>query len=53
VSATFESLGRLTGWLEKLDGMRASDRLDEDAARDMLFDVERSYNAFYRYLDAM
>ena len=53
VNPGFEHLTRLEGWLTKMDTMRASDELNEVETREMLFDVERAYQAFYRYLSGI
>jgi len=37
-------------WLERLEKMRASDELGDDEVRQLLFDVENSYNAFMQLL---
>ena len=37
-------------WLDTLEKMRASDELGEDESRQLLFDVENSYNAFMQLL---
>ena len=47
----FEYLPKLEAWFARIDAMQASDQLDERATRDMLFDLERGYQAFYKYLD--
>lgn len=49
----FEQLPRLESWLRLLDGMNASDQLSEQQTREMLFDLERGYQAFYSYLGAL
>jgi ESCRT-I complex subunit VPS28 len=41
----------LQTWLETLNGMRASDELDGDQIRQLLFDIERSYEEFMRRLN--
>ncbi|PWN25231.1 vacuolar protein sorting-associated, partial [Jaminaea rosea] len=41
---------KLVGWLITLNQLRASDEIDEDQARQMLFDVEGAYQAWFRSL---
>ena len=53
VHPNFDQLPRLSGWMTLLDSMKASDELSDDKRREFLFDVERAYTAFYRYLDGM
>lgn len=36
--------------LQTLSGMSASDELDDNQVRQMLFDLESAYNAFNRFL---
>ena len=50
VAAQFEQLPRLENWLRKLDSMHASEQLDETETREMLFDIDRGYQAFHRHL---
>eukprot|EP00051_Salpingoeca_urceolata_P006132 m.81601 g.81601 ORF g.81601 m.81601 type:complete len:213 (-) comp14697_c0_seq3:28-666(-) len=38
-------------WLQTLNGMKASDNLSEDQKRQLLFDLEKSYNAFNQSLE--
>ncbi|EPQ28000.1 uncharacterized protein PFL1_04327 [Pseudozyma flocculosa PF-1] len=45
-----EIRAKLLNWLIKLNQMKASDEIDEDQARQMLFDVEGAYNSFFRAL---
>ncbi|KAF2751207.1 vacuolar protein sorting-associated protein-like protein Vps28 [Sporormia fimetaria CBS 119925] len=42
----FESKGKIVQWLITLNQMRASERLNEDQARDFLFDMEQAYHGF-------
>ena len=37
-------------WMERLEKMRASDELSEHEVRQLLFDMENSYNSFMRLL---
>ncbi|KAL4236445.1 Vacuolar protein-sorting-associated protein 28 [Mactra antiquata] len=46
----FEGKGKVQSWLEKLSTMSASDELDDTQAKQMLFDLESSYNAFNKVL---
>ncbi|KAJ1967953.1 Vacuolar protein-sorting-associated protein 28 [Dimargaris xerosporica] len=48
--AGFEGKAKLLEWLIKLNQMRASDELDADQVRQLLFDLENAHNAFYRFL---
>jgi ESCRT-I complex subunit VPS28 len=41
---------RLQGWLSRMHAMKASDELDEDEARQILFDLESAYTAFTKSL---
>ena len=42
----FESKGKIVQWLIKLNQMRAAEKLDEDQARDLQFDIESAYHGF-------
>jgi ESCRT-I complex subunit VPS28 len=59
----FESLGKLSilppdwegktkikTWLTVMSSMRASDELDQDQIRQLLFDLESAYSAFHKSL---
>uniref|UniRef100_A0A8D0GRX1 Vacuolar protein sorting-associated protein 28 homolog n=1 Tax=Sphenodon punctatus TaxID=8508 RepID=A0A8D0GRX1_SPHPU len=46
----FEGRQKVNQWLQTLSGMSASDELDHSQVRQMLFDLESSYNAFNRFL---
>lgn len=50
VAPEFDQLPRLNTWLSKLDSMHASDQLDDRETREMLFDLDRGYQAFHRHL---
>eukprot|EP00112_Aurelia_sp_Birch-Aquarium-sp1_P003017 Seg1338.6 transcript_id=Seg1338.6/GoldUCD/mRNA.D3Y31 product="Vacuolar protein sorting-associated protein 28" protein_id=Seg1338.6/GoldUCD/D3Y31 len=50
LSEDFEGRIKVQHWLRTLGDMRASDELTEEQARQMLFDLEQSYNAFNRLL---
>ncbi|KAF1318377.1 Vacuolar protein sorting-associated protein 28, partial [Globisporangium splendens] len=47
----FECREKLEGWLCTMNGMRASDELDEDQARQLSFDLERAYASFMAFLN--
>ncbi|MCJ1309640.1 Vacuolar protein-sorting-associated protein 28 [Agyrium rufum] len=42
----FEGRVNIIRWLIKLNGMRATEELDEEAARELSFDIEGAYNGF-------
>jgi len=44
----FEGKTKMKNWLTILNKMRASDELNEEQVRQLLFDLESSYNAFYK-----
>jgi ESCRT-I complex subunit VPS28 len=46
----FDHKGEIVKWLIKLNQMRASDRLDEEQARDFQFDMQQAYQGFKRTL---
>lgn len=46
----FEPLSPIKFRIDKLDGMTASDVLSESESRQLVFDIESSYNAFDRVL---
>jgi len=46
--ADFEGKVKLKNWLTILNKMKASDELNEEQVRQLLFDLESSYNAFYK-----
>ncbi|XP_050400857.1 vacuolar protein sorting-associated protein 28 homolog [Patella vulgata] len=48
--ANFEGRETVKKWLDTLSSMTASDELDNNQVRQMLFDLESSYNAFNRVL---
>jgi ESCRT-I complex subunit VPS28 len=48
--ADFEGLEKLRLWLKKLNTMRAHEEIEEDEARQLLFDIEASYGAFCNHL---
>jgi ESCRT-I complex subunit VPS28 len=45
-----EGRARVLHWLITLNQMKASDEIDEDQARQMLFDLENAYSAWFRSL---
>eukprot|EP00995_Heteronema_vittatum_P001098 NODE_1153_length_1053_cov_4.360558_g793_i0.p1 GENE.NODE_1153_length_1053_cov_4.360558_g793_i0~~NODE_1153_length_1053_cov_4.360558_g793_i0.p1 ORF type:complete len:187 (+),score=75.31 NODE_1153_length_1053_cov_4.360558_g793_i0:74-634(+) len=49
--ADFAGKQKLLDWLVKMNNMKASEELDVEAARQLLFDVERTYNDFHRALE--
>ncbi|KAJ1395042.1 vacuolar protein sorting-associated [Ochromonadaceae sp. CCMP2298] len=52
LSADFEGVGKMRLWLTKLHDMRAHDEIEETETRQLLFDLESSYNAFHAFLKA-
>lgn len=46
----FEGKQKVSGWLQTLNGMSASDELSETQVRQLLFDLETSLNAFNQIL---
>ncbi|CAH1405034.1 unnamed protein product [Nezara viridula] len=46
----FEGKSKVGDWLRTLDKMQASDELTEQQVRQLIFDLESSYNAFNRIL---
>ncbi|KAF3939175.1 hypothetical protein ABW19_dt0209720 [Dactylella cylindrospora] len=49
-SGDFEGRGNLVHWLIKLNGMKATEEMDKEEARQMVFDVDNAYQAFFRTL---
>ncbi|DAZ92921.1 TPA: hypothetical protein N0F65_011497, partial [Lagenidium giganteum] len=47
----FEGREKIESWLRVLNAMRASDELDEDQARQLSFDLDRSYSSFMAFLN--
>jgi len=45
-----ESLERTRSWLTQLYQMKAYDKLSEEQARQMSFDLDRAYNAFHQFV---
>ncbi len=50
VSADFEGTKKISAWLLRLNQLRAAEEISEDDARQLIFDLESSYNEFHRYL---
>lgn len=48
----FEGLVKIKLWLQKLNDMRASDEIDEEEIRQLIFDLETSYSAFHKHLSS-
>ncbi len=48
--AEFAGKACIRRWMQRLDGMRASDELTDDEVRQLLFDIENSYNSFMQLL---
>ncbi|CAG8575046.1 9979_t:CDS:2 [Funneliformis caledonium] len=48
--ADFEGKAKIRNWLIMLNGMKASDELNEEQVRQLSFDLESANNAFYRSL---
>jgi len=46
----WEGKTKIQGWLVQLNKMKASDQLNEDQIRQMLFDLESTYNKFHKSL---
>lgn len=50
LDASFDGHGKVETWLRRLNGMSANEELDEAAVRQMLFDLETTYNNFHKAL---
>ena len=48
--ADFEGKSKVQTWLDTLASMGASDELTDSQARQLVFDLETSYNAFNKIL---
>ncbi|CAG8514595.1 1367_t:CDS:2 [Paraglomus brasilianum] len=48
--ADFEGKAKVRKWLITLNSMKASDEINAEQVRQLSFDMENSYNAFYRSL---
>lgn len=53
IPTNFEGKEKVCKWLLTLDRMQASDELNETQARQMMFDLEASYNAFNKVIDTL
>ncbi|KAF3140844.1 Vacuolar protein-sorting-associated protein 28 [Orbilia oligospora] len=47
----FEGRGNLVHWLIKLNGMKATEEMEQEDARQLSFDVDHAYQAFFRTLE--
>ncbi|KAK5580737.1 hypothetical protein RB653_000761 [Dictyostelium firmibasis] len=45
---TFEGKEKIKNWISILNQMKATDELDDDQSRQLLFDLDNSYNIFYK-----
>ncbi|XP_050030675.1 vacuolar protein sorting-associated protein 28 homolog [Dermacentor andersoni] len=50
IPASFEGKAKVDEWLQTMSSMAASDELNESQVRQLIFDLESSYNAFNRIL---
>ena len=50
LSQEWEGKLKIKNWLVQMNKMKASDDLNEEQIRQMLFDLESSYNAFHKSL---
>ncbi|KYQ93534.1 vacuolar protein sorting 28 family protein [Tieghemostelium lacteum] len=48
---TFDGKEKIMHWISTLNKMKANDELDEDQTRQLLFDLESSYNVFYKAIN--
>ena len=46
----FDGIPKLRKWIERLNQMKASENLPEDQVRELIFDVEATYNTVKRCL---
>lgn len=46
----FEYLPKLESWVNKMNGMHPTDELSERDTRELAFDMDRGYQAFYQHL---
>ncbi|KAI0709312.1 vacuolar protein sorting-associated [Earliella scabrosa] len=49
-SKDWEGRSKMVGWLITLNGMKASEELTEEQARQLSFDIEHAYAEFFRSL---
>jgi ESCRT-I complex subunit VPS28 len=47
----FEGKAKPENWLKTLNAMRAYDRIDDEQARQLLFDLDESYSSFLRFVN--
>ena len=50
VTSDFEGKIKVNNWLSTFQNMAASDELDDGQSRQMIFDLDSSYNAFNKLL---
>lgn len=50
IPSEFEGMQKMRLWLQKLHDMRAHDEIEEQESRQLIFDMESSYNAFHAFL---
>jgi ESCRT-I complex subunit VPS28 len=50
LSPDFEGKAKIRAWVATLNRMKASDELDQEQSRQLLFDLESSYTAFHKSL---
>ncbi|KAI3658280.1 hypothetical protein MP638_000371 [Amoeboaphelidium occidentale] len=50
VSGDFEGKTKIRNWLVTLNKMKASEEIDDEQARQLMFDLETAHNEFYRSL---
>ncbi|CAO3594950.1 unnamed protein product [Absidia cylindrospora] len=50
LSSDYEAKTTVRKWLIVLNGMKAADEITSDQARQMVFEIDRSHNNFYRWL---
>lgn len=48
----FEGRVKIKNWLVTLNKMKASDEIDAEQARQLMFDLESAHTAFYRSLSS-
>jgi ESCRT-I complex subunit VPS28 len=46
----FEGKSKVDTWVQTLSAMQAADQLSDSQARQLIFDLESSYNAFNKIL---
>ena len=52
VVGKFAEKQKVVSWLQTFGAMKASDELDDDQVRQLIFDIENCYNAFNDKLNA-